>query len=64
VVVGKAINMYKRDIIECIKALYSNLEHAQYLCFAPERHYADPDKVQHLYHDMHTGKWWWDTQVH
>ncbi|KAJ7248067.1 hypothetical protein C8J57DRAFT_1522618 [Mycena rebaudengoi] len=29
---------------------------------APERHYADEDHTMRLYHDMHTGKWWWATQ--
>ncbi|KAF7373988.1 hypothetical protein MSAN_00611700 [Mycena sanguinolenta] len=33
------------------------------LVFAPERHYADADKTVRLYHDLHTGKWWWATQV-
>ncbi|KAJ3805883.1 hypothetical protein F5876DRAFT_81287 [Lentinula aff. lateritia] len=43
-------------------ALYGNPEHSQYLCFAPEQHYADPDRTMHLYHDFNTGRWWWDTQ--
>jgi hypothetical protein len=28
-----------------------------------ERHYADEDMTVWMYHDMHTGKWWWTTQV-
>ncbi|KAJ6611025.1 hypothetical protein B0H10DRAFT_2193152 [Mycena sp. CBHHK59/15] len=28
----------------------------------PERHYADKDETIRLYHNMHTGKWWWTTQ--
>jgi hypothetical protein len=31
--------------------------------FKPERHYADADKTVRLFHDMHTGRWWWGTQV-
>ncbi|THV01199.1 hypothetical protein K435DRAFT_655869 [Dendrothele bispora CBS 962.96] len=62
VVAGKAIDLYKRDIMECIQALYGNPDHCQYLCFSPERHYTDADKLQRLYHDMYTGKWWWSTQ--
>ncbi|KAI0667134.1 hypothetical protein C8Q78DRAFT_1070858 [Trametes maxima] len=27
-----------------------------------ERHYADADKTIRLYHDLHTGKWWWSVQ--
>jgi len=26
-------------------------------------HYLDADQTIRLYHDMHTGKWWWETQV-
>ncbi|THU78566.1 hypothetical protein K435DRAFT_824095 [Dendrothele bispora CBS 962.96] len=62
VVAGEAFDLYKRDILECIRALYGSPEHAQYLCVAPERHYSDPDKTCRLYHDMHTGEWWWNTQ--
>ncbi|KAF9474258.1 hypothetical protein BDN70DRAFT_815973 [Pholiota conissans] len=59
---GAKTEIYARDVLECIKALYGDPQHARYLVFAPERHYADADKTQQLYHDMHTGKWWWDTQ--
>ncbi|THU78905.1 hypothetical protein K435DRAFT_699108 [Dendrothele bispora CBS 962.96] len=62
VVAGKAFDLYKRDIMECVRALYGNPDHCQYLCFAPERHYADADKTINLYHDFHTGRWWWATQ--
>lgn len=55
--------MYFRDIIECIKALFGYPEFAPYLKLRPERHYADEDQTIRLFHDMHTGKWWWDTQV-
>ena len=60
---GKKFDIYMRDIIECIKALYGDPEHSQYLVIVPERHYADQDKTIWLYHDMHTGQWWWSTQV-
>ena len=63
-VAGEAFDIYMRDILECVQALYGDPEHTQYLCFAPERHYADADRTQRLYHDMQTGKWWWATQVH
>ncbi|KAJ3898941.1 hypothetical protein F5879DRAFT_1063908 [Lentinula edodes] len=62
VIGGQAFDLYRRPILDCIKALYGNPEHSQYLCFAPERHYADPDRTMHLYHDFNTGRWWWDTQ--
>jgi hypothetical protein len=43
--------------------LYSDPDFADFLVFAPERHYADEDQTVQLFHDMHTGQWWWDTQV-
>ncbi|TBU63896.1 hypothetical protein BD310DRAFT_807943, partial [Dichomitus squalens] len=62
-VMGKTFDMYARDIMECIEALYGDPEHVRYLCFAPERHYADADRKIRLYHDMHTGQWWWSIQT-
>ena len=55
--------VYYRDVVLCIKALWSDPEFASYLVFLPERHYADPDCTTRLYHDIHTGRWWWETQV-
>lgn len=62
-VAGEVFDFFARDIIECIRALFGDPEHAQYLAFAPERHYTDADRVNRVYHEMHTGKWWWSTQV-
>jgi hypothetical protein len=62
-VAGEAFNVYYRDIIECMKALYRDPEFAQHLIFTPERHYSDEGKTQRLFHDLHTGKWWWRVQV-
>ena len=62
-IMGESFEIYTRDVMECIKALYGDPQHAQYLTFAPERHYTDADKTCRLYHDMHTGQWWWSTQV-
>ncbi|GJF00963.1 hypothetical protein PsYK624_172670 [Phanerochaete sordida] len=62
VVDNRAFDVYFRDVIECIRSLYGEPEFAQHLVFLPERHYHDPDCTQRLYHDMHTGKWWWAAQ--
>ncbi|KAH7903744.1 hypothetical protein BJ138DRAFT_1020140, partial [Hygrophoropsis aurantiaca] len=62
VVAGESFDVYFRDIIQCVKALYGDPEFAQHLVFSPERHYADENQTQRLYHDMHTGKWWWKKQ--
>lgn len=63
IVAGEAFDIYYRDVIECVKSLYSNPDFMRYLTFVPKRYYADEDETVHLFHDMHTGRWWWDTQV-
>ncbi|KAJ3711002.1 hypothetical protein C8R42DRAFT_596503, partial [Lentinula raphanica] len=62
IVGGAAFDLYTRPILDCVRALYGNPEFSQYLCFTPERHYTDADRTTRLYHDMNTGRWWWDTQ--
>ncbi|KAF8958080.1 hypothetical protein BDZ97DRAFT_1906593 [Flammula alnicola] len=53
VVQGEAMELYSRDVMECIQALWGDPDFAGELIFQPERHYADDDE---------TGKWWWKTQ--
>jgi hypothetical protein len=55
--------MYSRDILECIKALYSDADFAKHLLLKPERHYKLNDRNQRIYDDMYTGEWWWQVQV-
>ncbi|KAI0749087.1 hypothetical protein C8Q74DRAFT_1212299 [Fomes fomentarius] len=62
VVAGEAFEVYFRDILECIEALYGDPEFAPMLLLVPERHYADGDRTVRVYFDMNTGKWWWATQ--
>ncbi|THH00887.1 hypothetical protein EW026_g1714 [Hermanssonia centrifuga] len=62
VVAGESYDVHFRDIIECVRALYGDPEFARHLVFLPERHYADADHTKRLYHDMHTGNWWWAIQ--
>ncbi|KAJ3712985.1 hypothetical protein DFJ43DRAFT_1008331 [Lentinula guzmanii] len=63
VVQGQVLEMYYRDILACVKALYGDAEFAEYLKFTPERHYTDSSCNDQLYHDMHTGDWWWSAQA-
>ncbi|KAJ6475468.1 hypothetical protein C8R45DRAFT_1102753 [Mycena sanguinolenta] len=62
VVAGEVFELYSRNIIECVRALFGDTDFAPYLFVVPERHYADKDKTIRLYHNMHTAKWWWSTQ--
>jgi Plavaka transposase len=63
IVAGEAFDVYFRDVLECVQALFGNPEFTSVLAFAPERHYADADETIQLYHEMWTGKWWWNMQV-
>ena len=60
---GEAFEFYSRDIIECLEALWGDPDFVDELITEPERHYADGNMTIRMYHDMHTGKWWWTTQV-
>ncbi|KAI0263871.1 hypothetical protein BC834DRAFT_1042725 [Gloeopeniophorella convolvens] len=62
VVAGVAFDIYYRDIIECIKALFGDPKFQPYLAFSPERHYTDATCSERQFHDMHTGEWWWSVQ--
>ncbi|KDQ65236.1 hypothetical protein JAAARDRAFT_188479 [Jaapia argillacea MUCL 33604] len=62
IVVGsEAFEVFFRDIIECIKALWGDPEFSPYL-LAPECHFVDAEKKVQVYFDMNTGMWWWSTQ--
>ncbi|KAG1891787.1 uncharacterized protein F5891DRAFT_950327, partial [Suillus fuscotomentosus] len=63
VIAGEAFDIFYRDVIKCVKALYGDPDFANFSVFALEHHYADKEQTVRLYYDMHTGKWWWDTQV-
>ncbi|KAF7342815.1 hypothetical protein MSAN_01997400 [Mycena sanguinolenta] len=62
VVNGEVFQLYSRDILECVRALWGDADFAPYLFVVPEKHYIDKDKTIRMYHNMHTGKWWWSTQ--
>lgn len=62
-VAGEEYEIFTRDVIQCIRALYGGAKFAQHLIFVPEQHYSDTDRKYQLFHEMNTGKWWWDTQV-
>ncbi|KAI0629564.1 hypothetical protein C8Q77DRAFT_1065168 [Trametes polyzona] len=62
VVAGEAFEVFYRDILACIRALYGDPEFAGLLVFTPEKHYSNADHTVRVYFDVHTGKWWWETQ--
>ena len=42
----KAFNIFYRDIMECICALYGDSEFVHHLIFVPEWHYVDKERSQ------------------
>lgn len=58
-------DVYFRDVIACLKALFSDPDLAQYLVTVPEKHFTYGNNGQRIqmYHDMYIGRWWWSTQV-
>jgi len=57
------LEFHFRDALECIRSLFGDLQFAQDLIFAPERHYADCDCTHRLYNELYTSDWWWLIQV-
>ncbi|KAI0331458.1 hypothetical protein GY45DRAFT_1248627 [Cubamyces sp. BRFM 1775] len=62
VIGGEAFEVFYRDVLQCIRALFGDPEFSGLLVFRPERHYADADHSVRVYFDLHTGEWWWATQ--
>ncbi|KAK1218958.1 hypothetical protein PQX77_018325 [Marasmius sp. AFHP31] len=59
VIHGESFEIYFRDILECIRALFSEPDFAPYMKYSPERHWTDETHSSRMYSDMHTGEWWW-----
>ncbi|KAH9847806.1 hypothetical protein C2E23DRAFT_740945, partial [Lenzites betulinus] len=62
VVQGEAFEVYYRDALECVRALFGDPEFAKHLLLLPEHHYTDARKNVRLYFDINTGDWWWNMQ--
>lgn len=60
---GEVLEFHTRDILECIRSLWQDPDLIDSLILEPERQYADNNRKNRMYHDMHTGNWWWETQV-
>ena len=63
VIGGENLELYFRDILSCIRSIYSDPEFAHNLAVAPERHYADHERTVWIYSEMYTRDWWWAEQV-
>jgi hypothetical protein len=46
-----------------MKELMGNPAFKESLEYAPQKHYMDKEGKTHVFDEMWTGDWWWDTQV-
>ena len=60
---AQTFELYFRDPIECLKALWANPVFLPYMNFQPIREYTDKTRKTRRYNEMNTGDWWWETQV-
>lgn len=60
---SEVCDVYFCDVIKSVRALFGDPDFVPYLVFKPENQYTDERKDVHMYHDMHTGMWWWTMQV-
>jgi hypothetical protein len=59
----RPIKYWSRDIIESMSWLMWQPAHAEHLIYAPQHCFNSNTPPKHLYTEMHTVDWWWETQV-
>lgn len=59
----ETVELWRRDIVECVKELMGNPAFKDLLQYVPERWYEDEEGTRRIYGDMWTGEWWWRLQV-
>ena len=60
---NEQLQLYYRNALLCIRALYGDPAFAHNLAFAPEKHYTDCERKCRVYNEVYTGDWWWAVQV-
>jgi hypothetical protein len=57
------LELWRRDPVECIMELLGNSAFKNHIKCAPEWKYKDAEGKIHVFDEMWTADWWWDTQV-
>jgi hypothetical protein len=57
------VELWKRDAVELVQSLISNPLFKHEIAYQPEKVYRDKSGKIHVYDEMWTGEWWWETQV-
>ncbi|KAJ6551459.1 hypothetical protein B0H19DRAFT_950865 [Mycena capillaripes] len=56
------LELWHRQILECIASLLGNPALAEHQAYKPIRIFRNADRTNREYDEMWTGTWWWDTQ--
>ncbi|KAF9492148.1 hypothetical protein BDN71DRAFT_1483901 [Pleurotus eryngii] len=51
---GEVCEVFYRNVVACICALFGDSDFMPYLVFCPEKHYVDETKAECMFHNMHT----------
>ncbi len=54
------LELWQRNPVDCIKELISNPAFAEYMRYAPEHHFEDPNSKKPLYSEIWSANWWHD----
>ncbi|KAG8771009.1 hypothetical protein FRC12_003914 [Ceratobasidium sp. 428] len=58
----EVLDLWKRDIIELVRYLLTDPRFIPHMRFAPERHYDTEERMNRVYGEMWSAKWWWRMQ--
>jgi hypothetical protein len=61
--IAENVELWMRDIIECIRELLGNPAFRRHLCFKPEQAYRDATRTRRIFDQTWTGDWAWEMQV-
>ncbi|KAG8775121.1 hypothetical protein FRC12_001662 [Ceratobasidium sp. 428] len=59
---NEVLDLWKRDIIELICYLLTDPRFIPHMRFAPEWHYDTEERMNRVYGEMWSAKWWWRMQ--
>jgi hypothetical protein len=62
-VVTEKVELWRRDPVECIKELFSNMALKENIHYKPKKVFTDKAKTERVYGEMWEGRWWWKMQV-
>ena len=60
---GEALELWRRDSVECVSELIGNPTFKEYISYILEHVYTDDMGNIRIYDEMWTSDWWWETQV-